>query len=548
MKLILLSICVLIATAKYHNIAFKNEARKNILLTSFGFNENGTLFITLNNFTVPDAVISNDENTKADRFGIVGFTLSRGANVAESTRQNPRLCQLQQEDQKLDAIFLIFDFETSSLTLTKSGSLKGLDICPTVQDCFFDPTNRTIPEPQKLGLFDKIIWGKKTPKGDVMKDFIPLNNVNGQYSTQFAIRFGKNYVGLYHLIYHNCFTYHQQGFSDKVAVEYSISIEEKNLGSHLSAGDIPKPQFYLIISFISALAAILWFNVLCKAESNSVFRIHHLMTALIILKTMSVFCHGMNFYFVSLYGHQREAWAILFYITHLLKGALLFGTLILIGTGYTFFKSFLTDRDRSLFIVVLPLQVIDNIAMVILNESEIAEQRYIFWFELFTFLDFVCCAAVLFPIIWSINHLQHGAMTDGKAMFNLQRLIMFRRFYIVVISYIYATRLGAFFLDQVLPFNQKSVAEAVTETVTLIFFIVVGNTFKPVKRNPYLKISQQEEGDEEDGMALTQNGLFENVTKVNRVTVKDELSHDGSLEGFSSEDEAETDFRRVGLA
>ena len=54
---------------------------------------------------------------------------------------------------------------------------------------------------------------------------------------------------------------------------------------------------------------------------------------------------------------EREIWAVLFFVTHLLKGALLFATLILIATGYTIFKSYLTSRERNLLMFVLPLQV-----------------------------------------------------------------------------------------------------------------------------------------------------------------------------------------------
>lgn len=42
------------------------------------------------------------------------------------------------------------------------------------------------------------------------------------------------------------------------------------------------------------------------------------MTALVMLKVLSLFCHGMNFLFVSRYGHQREIWAITYYVVHLL--------------------------------------------------------------------------------------------------------------------------------------------------------------------------------------------------------------------------------------
>lgn len=53
-----------------------------------------------------------------------------------------------------------------------------------------------------------------------------------------------------------------------------------------------------------------------------------------------------------------ETWAVLYYVTHFLKGALLIITIVLIGTGWAFIKHILSDKDKKIFMIVIPLQVI----------------------------------------------------------------------------------------------------------------------------------------------------------------------------------------------
>ena len=46
--------------------------------------------------------------------------------------------------------------------------------------------------------------------------------------------------------------------------------------------------------------------------------------------------------------------------------------------------------------------------------------------------------------VWSIRHLQDASQTDGKATISLEKLKLFRHFYIMVVIYIYFTRFVAF--------------------------------------------------------------------------------------------------------
>ena len=65
----------------------------------------------------------------------------------------------------------------------------------------------------------------------------------------------------------------------------------------------------------------------------------------------------VDYHFVGTMGSQIETWAILYYTTHLLKGALLFITILLIGMGWTTVKHILSDKDKRILMIVIPLQV-----------------------------------------------------------------------------------------------------------------------------------------------------------------------------------------------
>jgi len=225
------------------------------------------------------------------------------------------------------------------------------------------------------------------------------------------------------------------------------------------------------------------------------------MLSLLYFKSVALVFHGMNYYFIQQEGTHEEAWAIMYYITHLLKGALLFITIILIGTGWAFIKHILSKRDKKIFMIVIPLQVINNIALIILEETEEGIAEYAFWYKIFYLVDLLCCGAIIFPVVWSIHHLQEASQTDGKAVINLQKLQLFRHFYVMIVCYIYFTRIIVYLLRVTVPFQYTWLDNFFHESANLIFFVVTGYKFRPGCNNPYLRLPAS---DEEDDLEMDQ--------------------------------------------
>jgi len=184
------------------------------------------------------------------------------------------------------------------------------------------------------------------------------------------------------------------------------------------------------------------------------------------------------------------------------KGMLMFGVIVLIGTGWSYLKPFLTERDKSLLLVVLVVQLMVNIAMVVVDEEVPGTAGWVTWRDLLHVLDIVCCIVVLIPIVWSIRHLKQAVAEDakdGRAARTLQRLQSFRRFYLLVVIYIYFTRIIVYLLSQALAMEWAWVAPVVNETAHLIFYAITGYLFRPQNRNPYLPLDTD---DKEEASAV----------------------------------------------
>ena len=296
--------------------------------------------------------------------------------------------------------------------------------------------------------------------------------------------------GEYSLFFANC-------LAPSVVVSFKAQVTMYNVGfdgsrDYLSAGEALLPTVYTVMAVFYFLAAAAWGFVLYKYKATS-HKIHYLMLALVCFKALATMCEAGMYHMQRTTG-DSDGWNIAFYIFSVFRGTLLFTVIVLLGTGWSFLKPFLSERERNIILVVFPLQVLTNVADIVLQESGPAVKGWFTWRDIFHLLDIVCCCAILFPIVWSIKHLREAAHSDGKAARNLHKLTLFRQFYVMVVSYIYFTRIVVYLLKSTTPYQYVWLSDCAGELATLAFYCFTGFKFRPVSDNPYFHLEMDELG------------------------------------------------------
>lgn len=260
---------------------------------------------------------------------------------------------------------------------------------------------------------------------------------------------------------------------------------------YLSAGRAILPRVYFLFSLVYFVIGGVWIYLLYK-KRLTVFRIHFFMLAVVILKALNLLCEAEDKSYIKKTG-SAHGWDVLFYMFSFLKGISLFTLIVLIGTGWSFLKPYLQDKEKKVLMIVIPLQVVANIAQVVLDENGPYGHDWFTWKQIFLLVDVICCCAVLFPIVWSIKNLREAARTDGKAAVNLMKLTLFRHYYVVVICYIYFTRVVVYALETITSYKYSWTSVVCAELATLSFYVFTGYKFRPEAHNPYFVIDDEEE-------------------------------------------------------
>ncbi|KAF5175487.1 hypothetical protein FRX31_034921 [Thalictrum thalictroides] len=305
----------------------------------------------------------------------------------------------------------------------------------------------------------------------------------------------------YNLYFGNC----QPEFEVSMDVHTEMYNVEGDKKDFLPAGQTQLPKMYFLYFLIYATFFVIWVFV-CIKQRPTVDKIHLIMAALLLFKALKIICAAEDKLFVRTTG-TPHGWDIAFYIFGFFKGVVLFTVIILIGTGWSFLKPYLQEREKNVLLTVIPLQVLENIASAVIGETGPATKDWLTWNQIFLLIDVVCCCAVFFPIIWSIKSLREASKTDGKAARNLAKLTLFKQFYVVVVSYIYFTRVVVFWMGAVVSYKYEWVVTMIVEGASLAFYLYIFYNFQPIERNPYLAIDDEEEA--AAAQALEEDDSFE---------------------------------------
>ncbi|KAF8006844.1 hypothetical protein BT93_K0994 [Corymbia citriodora subsp. variegata] len=266
---------------------------------------------------------------------------------------------------------------------------------------------------------------------------------------------------------------------------YNLDFDgSKNYLSHGQSRLIP---LFFVFSLAYFFLLVLWaYYCYCKKKSTN--RLHHLITGLITVKSLSLICAGLDKYFVQLTG-LSHGWEILFEVARVVSSLIITALII---NGFLFFKQFLPEKKAKVWTIPVALQVLSNLAfpfVVMMRPNGALVPALVLAFVL-VLLDMICTCTILVTAGRSIWLLKEVAKTDEKVAIRLAKIKKFALVYVLAICYFYVVPMVAVALRTFMALKYEWVSNAVEEAANLTMYVVTLRLFRPV--NDYTILAQDE--------------------------------------------------------
>ncbi|KAJ9469262.1 G protein coupled receptor [Diplonema papillatum] len=288
------------------------------------------------------------------------------------------------------------------------------------------------------------------------------------------------HAGYWGLYYASC--------NDTASPQSKVHVEFYNVLAHgeicyLQVGDRPLPTVYLTCFVSYVMLLLVWGAALSSATKLN--KLHYLLSFLYLMKCGTMLFEWLKYRTFATSG-RGSAIDVFYYAFLMLKGVSLFTVILLIGSGWAVIKPFVAQRERTILMAVVPLQVLVNVFLVVGDEA--VQEGSLMWsrvqFALHV-LDVACCGVVMMPFCWNAQAIFGVEGMEEKQIQRQARLKQFKLFYATVILFVYFSRFAVVAIEEWLPYDYHYAAPMVLEGGTIIFYINVGRAFRPDVENAY---------------------------------------------------------------
>jgi len=255
LHLFLLCNSISLCFSRKHYLDFKDETRTSFPISMFGFLQGGILNVTIVKLSIPQSLSRSVIGFSLDR------TLSDAANPYLDSKHN--VCLKEMDDTGVARF--TFDFAEKVLKVTCSDKFSSVGNIITIDD--YRNKRSSVAEKLSDSSLFKLRQKRQTKQSEssVMCNSlkIPLTSLEPySYSTNFTVHImNEEQEGMYNLYFRHC--------SKEIptpAINITMEVTESNGASYLSAGEMPLPMLYFIMSTMFLASGCFWVGVLCKSK------------------------------------------------------------------------------------------------------------------------------------------------------------------------------------------------------------------------------------------------------------------------------------------